>query len=67
MARFCAYPVSNLSDISESRKQGKSAFGFYHRLFRKHSGYPTSEHFGRTEGSPRSEGTAPTERFEWKP
>ena len=33
-------------------------------LFRKHSGYPPSEHFGRTEGSPHSEGTAPAERSE---
>ena len=32
MARFCAYPVSNLSNISESRKQEESAFGFYNRL-----------------------------------
>ena len=32
MVRFCAYPVSNLSNIVKSRKQKKSAFGFYNRL-----------------------------------
>ena len=32
MVRFCAYPVSNLSNISESRKQIFSAFDFYNLL-----------------------------------
>ena len=32
MVRFCAYLVSDLSDISKSRKQEEAAFGFYNRL-----------------------------------